>query len=61
MNSDAVAELTLGLLIACDRRIPDATLALRNGQWEKKEFGKAPGLKGRTLGSTIVQYYFSDE
>ncbi len=50
MNSDAVAELTLGLLIACDRRIPDATLALRNGQWEKKEFGKAPGLKGRTLG-----------
>ncbi|MEO1999268.1 MAG: NAD(P)-dependent oxidoreductase [Planctomycetaceae bacterium] len=50
MNSDAVAELTLGLLIACDRRIPDATAALRNGQWLKKEFGKAPGLKGRTLG-----------
>jgi len=50
MNSDAVAELTLGLLIACDRRIADATSALRNGQWEKKKFGKAPGLKGRTLG-----------
>lgn len=49
-NNDAVAELALGLLIAADRRIPDATTALRNGQWKKGEFGKSRGLKGRTLG-----------
>ena len=50
MNSDAVAELTLGLLISCDRNIHQATISLRSGQWQKKEFGKAPGLKGRVLG-----------
>ena len=49
-NTAAVAELAIGLLIAADRRICDATVALRNGQWKKKEFGKATGLKGRTLG-----------
>jgi D-3-phosphoglycerate dehydrogenase len=49
-NNDAVAELALGLLIAADRRIPDATAALREGKWRKKEFGKARGLKGRTVG-----------
>lgn len=50
MNSDAVAELAIGLLIAADRRIPDATAALREGKWLKGEFGKARGLLGRTLG-----------
>jgi D-3-phosphoglycerate dehydrogenase len=49
-NNDAVAELALGLLISADRRIPDATTELRSGKWNKKEFGKARGLKGRTLG-----------
>jgi len=49
-NTDAVAELAIGLLIAADRRIPDALLDLRNGKWRKKEYGKARGLKGRTLG-----------
>ncbi|MBN2021362.1 MAG: hypothetical protein JW809_01080 [Pirellulales bacterium] len=49
-NTAAVAELAVGLLIAADRRIVDATTALRNGSWRKKEFGKARGLKGRTLG-----------
>lgn len=49
-NNDAVAELTLGLMIAADRRIVDATTQLRNGTWNKKEFSKASGLKGRTLG-----------
>jgi D-3-phosphoglycerate dehydrogenase len=49
-NSDAVAELAIGLLIACDRRIADATADLRSGHWNKKEFGKAQGLRGRTLG-----------
>jgi D-3-phosphoglycerate dehydrogenase / 2-oxoglutarate reductase len=49
-NTDAVAELTIGLLVAADRRIADATTALRAGRWRKKEYGKAHGLKGRTLG-----------
>ncbi len=49
-NSDAVAELAIGLLIAADRRIVDATLSLRDGRWEKKTFANAHGLKGRTLG-----------
>jgi len=34
-NTDAVAELAIGLLIACDRGIADATQSLRAGQWEK--------------------------
>ncbi len=49
-NSVAVAELAFGLLLALDRRIPDNVAALREGQWNKKEFSKAPGLFGRTLG-----------
>jgi D-3-phosphoglycerate dehydrogenase len=49
-NSVAVAELTLGLLIALDRRIPDNVVALRAGKWDKKSFSEAPGLHGRTLG-----------
>ena len=49
-NTDAVAELAIGLLIAADRRIPDALIDLRAGKWRKKEYGKARGLKGRTLG-----------
>ena len=49
MNADAVAELTIGLLVCCDRRIPDQCSMLREGKWDKGEFGKARGLKGRTL------------
>jgi D-3-phosphoglycerate dehydrogenase / 2-oxoglutarate reductase len=49
-NTLAVAELAVGLMIAADRRIVDASAALRNGQWKKKEFGKSRGLAGRTLG-----------
>ncbi len=49
-NSAAVAELAIGLLIACDRRIVDAATDLRSGKWRKKEYGKARGLRGRTLG-----------
>lgn len=50
MNAVAVAELTMGLLLACDRRIPDQTADLRAGVWNKKEYSKARGLKGRVLG-----------
>lgn len=51
MNSVAVAELTIGLMIALDRRIVDEALDLRRGVWNKKEYSKAGGLKGRTLGT----------
>jgi D-3-phosphoglycerate dehydrogenase len=49
-NSIAVAELAFALILALDRRIADAVVALRAGQWNKKEFSKARGLFGRTLG-----------
>ncbi len=49
-NSVAVAELAMGLMLATDRRIPQCTAALRDGQWNKKEFSKADGIKGKTLG-----------
>ena len=49
-NTDAVAELAIGLLVSADRRIVDATVSMRHGEWRKKEFGKAHGLTGRTLG-----------
>ena len=49
-NSVAVAELAMGLILALDRRVSDATADLRAGRWNKREYGKADGLKGRTLG-----------
>lgn len=49
-NAVAVAELAWGLILACDRRIPDQTWDLRAGKWNKKEYSKAAGLYGRTLG-----------
>ncbi len=49
-NSIAVAELAFALILALDRRITDAVIALRAGEWNKKEFSKARGLFGRKLG-----------
>ena len=49
-NSIAVAELTMGLILALDRRIYHNTKDLREGKWNKGEYGKAKGLFGRTLG-----------
>ena len=49
-NSLAVAELAMGLLLSCDRRIPDQVADLRQGKWKKGEYSKARGLYGRTLG-----------
>jgi D-3-phosphoglycerate dehydrogenase len=49
-NSIAVAELAFGLVLALDRRIPDNVAELRAGKWNKKEYSKAKGLYGRTLG-----------
>jgi D-3-phosphoglycerate dehydrogenase len=49
-NAVAVAELAIGLMLALDRRLPEATASLREGRWEKGEFGKADGLYGKRLG-----------
>lgn len=49
-NATAVAELTMGLLLAIDRRIPDNVVALREGRWDKATYGKADGLLGSMMG-----------
>ena len=51
-NADAVAELALGLILACDRRIVDQSAMLKGGVWAKGHFGdgRCRGLKGRRLG-----------
>jgi D-3-phosphoglycerate dehydrogenase len=48
-NAVAVAELTMGHLVNLDRRIADNVAALRAHKWDKKTFGNARGLRGRTL------------
>jgi D-3-phosphoglycerate dehydrogenase / 2-oxoglutarate reductase len=49
-NASAVAELVFGLMIALDRRVPDAVASLRAGRWERQEYSRAEGLHGKTLG-----------
>jgi len=49
-NAIAVAELAWALILSCDRRVPDQTRDLRAHAWDKKEYGKARGLYGSTLG-----------
>jgi D-3-phosphoglycerate dehydrogenase len=49
-NAIAVAELAFALVLALDRRLPDNVADLRAGTWNKKEYSKARGLFGRTLG-----------
>jgi D-3-phosphoglycerate dehydrogenase len=49
-NSVAVAELAFGLILALDRRVVDNAVDLKRGVWNKKDYSKARGLFGRTLG-----------
>lgn len=49
-NAVAVAELTLGLMLALDRRIHAAHAELAAGTWNKKEYGRAAGIQGRSIG-----------
>ncbi|WP_448377935.1 hydroxyacid dehydrogenase [Fervidobacterium sp.] len=48
-NSISVAELTIGLMIACSRHIARGTIDLKNGKWSKKEL-EGHELFGRTVG-----------
>jgi D-3-phosphoglycerate dehydrogenase len=47
--TNAVAELTLGLMLAMARHIPQASGAMHAGRWEKKAY-KGTELAGKTLG-----------
>ena len=49
-NAIAVAELAFALILALDRRVPDNVADLRAGRWNKKDYSKAQGLFGQTLG-----------
>ncbi len=53
-SSQSVAELALGHMFSCARFISHAGYTMRNGQWEKKAYGKGIELQGRTLG--IIGY-----
>ena len=48
-NTLAVAELTLGLLLALARNISAADAAMKDGRWEKSKL-MGSGLSGKTLG-----------
>ncbi len=48
-NAVAVAELTLGLMIAMARPIPRANATMHAGKWEKKSL-QGQELRGKTLG-----------
>jgi D-3-phosphoglycerate dehydrogenase len=48
-STNAVAELTIGYLLAMARRIPQATASVRDGKWEKKKFD-GHEIAGKTLG-----------
>lgn len=49
-NSQAVAELAFGLMIAADRHIANCAIDLKSGKWNKKGYSQAKGMYGRTLG-----------
>lgn len=48
--TDAVAELTIGMMIALSRRIPQGDRFIREGKWPDGAFGNWSELKGKTLG-----------
>ena len=48
-NAVAVAELTIGLMLALARKLPAANATMHAGKWEKKNLQGAE-LRGKTLG-----------
>src|SRR5450631_3232087 len=48
-NAAAVAEITLGLMLAMGRSIPRANQLMHEGKWEKKSL-QGTELRGKTLG-----------
>ncbi|PXA89767.1 2-hydroxyacid dehydrogenase [Nostoc sp. 3335mG] len=47
---DEVADLTIGLLLATLRRIPQADRFVRDGKWRDGPFPLSPTLRGRRIG-----------
>ncbi|MDB5614770.1 MAG: 2-hydroxyacid dehydrogenase [Devosia sp.] len=48
--NDAVAELTIGMMIALARRIPQSDQFVRQGKWPNANFGLFTELTGKTVG-----------
>jgi lactate dehydrogenase-like 2-hydroxyacid dehydrogenase len=48
--NDAVAEITIGLMVALARRIPQADRFVREGRWPKGNFPLLSELNGKTVG-----------
>lgn len=48
--NDAVAELTIGLMVSLARRIPQADQFVRQGRWPGASFGLFSELTGKTVG-----------
>ena len=48
-NAIAVAELTIGLMLALARQLPVANISMHEGRWEKKNINGVE-LRGKTLG-----------
>ena len=48
--TDETADLTLGLLLATIRQIPQAERHLRSGDWLARPFPLSPSLRGRKVG-----------
>jgi lactate dehydrogenase-like 2-hydroxyacid dehydrogenase len=48
--NDAVAEITIGLMIALARRIPQADRFVRDGKWLKGQYPLLSELNGKTVG-----------
>lgn len=48
-NAVAVAELTIGLMLALARKLPEANTTMHAGKWDKKNLQGAE-LRGKTLG-----------
>lgn len=49
-NAHAVAELTLGLILSIDRRIPENDHLAKEGRWNKGAYANCQGIKGKTIG-----------
>ncbi len=49
-STESVAELALAHMLACARYLSVSGSTMRNGQWEKKAYGKGIELVGKRLG-----------
>ena len=49
-STESVAELALAHMLACARYVSISGQTMRNGQWEKKAYGKGIELVGKRLG-----------